>query len=123
MRSAVNQYGRALGIRTLRSVAVSLAAYDAMSSRAAGSTWVSPRIVLTITGKKTIAATMITRGSALWGPNQLIVIGAKAMIGTVEAAMRTGRSVSLADCQRAVARPARVPVTSPASRPPIASLA
>ena len=37
--------------------------------------------MLTITGKKTITATIVTRGRRLSGPNQLSVIGAKAMIG------------------------------------------
>src|SRR5437879_5127525 len=100
IRSAVNQYGRAFGIRSLSSVARSPAAYEFMSSSAAGSTSVRPRIVLTMTGKKTMTATMVIRGSMLSTPNQLIVIGAKAMIGTVLAPTAIGMSVSRAVAQR-----------------------
>src|SRR6476620_5552238 len=101
IRSAVNQYGSAFGARSLASVWLSLAAYDERSSRAAGSTLVSPRTVLTITGKKTITATIVTRGRRLSGPNQLRVIGANAMIGIVLAPMAIGSRTSRALAQRA----------------------
>src|SRR4051794_29213714 len=121
IRSAVNQYGIAFGPRSLLSVWRSLAAYDENSSSEAGSTLVSPRIVLTRTGKKTITATIVTRGSRLSGPNQLRVIGAKAMIGIALAPMATGSNRSRAVAQRAVARPQTVPSATPTTRPPIAS--
>jgi len=117
----VNQYGNALGTRSLRRVWPSPAAHDANSSTAAGGTSVRPRIVFAMTGKKTMSATMIKRGMTLSGPNQLRVIGANAMIGTVLAAIAIGSSVSRAACQRAVARPASVPRTSPTTSPPSAS--
>src|SRR4051794_26508074 len=121
IRSAVNQYGIAFGPRSLLSVWRSLAAYDENSSSEAGSTLVSPRIVLTRTGKKTITATMVIRGRRLSGPNQLSVIGAKAMIGIALAPMATGSNRSRAVAQRAVARPQTVPNATPITSPPIAS--
>ena len=117
IRSAVNQYGSAFGPRSLASVCDSVAAYDDISSRAAGSTLVSPRMVLTMTGKKTIRATIVIRGSRLSGPNQLSVIGAKAMIGIVLAPIATGRSSSRALAQRAVANPADGPERHPDDQP------
>ena len=109
IRSAVNQYGRAFGTRSLPSICESPAAYDDISSSAAGSTLVRPRTVLTITGKKHISATIVIRGRRLSGPNQLSVIGAKAMIGIVLAPIATGSRTSRAVAQRAVASPATVP--------------
>jgi NitT/TauT family transport system permease protein len=53
-----------------------------MSSSDAGSTLVKPRTELTITGKKVMSDTITTRGSWLSNPNQLIMIGARAMMGT-----------------------------------------
>src|SRR5438445_6208414 len=122
MRSAVNQYGRAFGTRSLPRVWDSLAAYDESSSRAAGSTFVRPRTVLIITGKKTITATIVRRGRMLSGPNQFRVIGAKAMIGMALAPTATGIRSSRAVAHRAVASPPRVPSTTPTSRPPTASV-
>src|SRR6266566_647247 len=122
MRSAVNQYGRAFGTRSLPRVWDSLAAYDERSSRAAGSTFVRPRTVLIITGKKTITATIVSRGRMLSGPNQFRVIGAKAMIGIELAPTATGIRSSRAVAHRAVASPLRVPSATPTSRPPTASV-
>src|SRR5258708_7227050 len=122
IRSAVNQYGRAFGTRSFPRVWVSVAAYDESSSRAAGSTFVSPRTVLIITGKKTITATIVSRGRMLSGPNQFRVIGAKAIIGIELAPIATGISSSRAVAHRAVASPLRVPSTTPTSRPPTASV-
>ena len=74
---------------------MSPAAYERMSSRAAGSTWVRPRTVLTMTGKKTMRAEIVIRGSTLSEPNQLIVIGANARIG-IELAPIADRDEDLA---------------------------
>ena len=65
----------------------SLAAYERISSTASGGTDVRPRSVLIITGKKqmTAAITIFEAGERI--PNQLFVIGAKAMIGIALAAM------------------------------------
>src|SRR5690348_18417958 len=103
MRNAGNQYGSAFGARSFISVCPSPAAYDDRSSSAPGSTFVSPRIVLTMTGKNTITATIVIRGSRLSGPNQFSVIGANAMIGIVLAPIATGSRTSRAGTQRAVA--------------------
>src|SRR6185503_14560937 len=121
MRSAVNQYGMALGIRNRRSTSRSEAAYEAMSSSAAGSTLVRPRTELTIVGKKVISPTIVTRGSGLSNPNQLIMIGASAMIGTALIAVPNGTSVARAIIQREAANPARVPSVTPSASPPSAS--
>src|SRR6478609_8540946 len=96
MRNAVNQYGSAFGVRNLPRVCASVAAYEAMSSSAAGSTLVSPRIVLTIMGKKTMTATIVRRGRRLSGPNQFSVIGANAMIGMALAPIPIGSRISRA---------------------------
>src|SRR5256885_1507033 len=105
IRSAVNQNGNAFGICSLRSVSTSLAAYDCISFSEAGLILVRSRIVLAMTGKKTIIATITTRGIMLSGPNQLIVIGVKAMIGIVFVLIAIGRSVSWVVRQRAITKP------------------
>ena len=51
--SAVKKYGSALGNRSTRRIVHSEVAYERSSSSAAGSTWVSPRVTLTMTGKNT----------------------------------------------------------------------
>ena len=114
----MNQYGRAFGARNLVNVLRSPAAYDDISSNAPGSTFVSPRMVLTMTGNITIRATIVMRGSRLSGPNQFSVIGANAMIGMVLAPIATGRRTSRALAQRAVAKPASVPSATPTISPP-----
>src|SRR5918995_1322062 len=80
--SAVKKYGSAFGTRTRQRMAQSDAAYERMSSRAAGSTEVRPRVTLTTTGKKTSTATIIILDKGFRTPNQLFMSGAKAMIGT-----------------------------------------
>jgi len=79
---AVKMYGSAFGTRTLAKIAISLAAYERMSSSDAGSTRVRPRSVLIMIGKNTRIATTIIFESGFRIPNQLFMIGAKAMIGT-----------------------------------------
>ena len=110
---AVKKYGRALGIADLRRIVHSDAAYERISSSAAGSTWVSPRVTLTTTGKNTSTATIIILDSGLSTPNQLFMSGAKAMIGTALAPTASGRSSSRAVANRAV----RNATTTPARRP------
>ena len=94
--SAVKKYGSALGMRSTRRIVPSDAAYERISSSAAGSTWVSPRVTLTTTGKNTSTATIIIFDSGLRTPNQLFMSGAKAMIGTALAPMASGSSNSRA---------------------------
>jgi hypothetical protein len=76
---------------------------------------------LIITGKKTMTATIIILDSGLSIPNQLLSIGAKAIIGTELAAMATGIKLSLAVVQRAVAKATPTPNVLPMKNPPSAS--
>src|SRR5712691_9776626 len=101
--TAVKKYGSALGMRTFTNTTRSLAAYERMSSSDAGSTRVSPRSVLIMMGKNTSTATAIILDSGFRMPNQLFMIGAKAMIGIEFAATANGRSARLAVVHRAVA--------------------
>ncbi len=78
----------------MRKTCVSEAAYERSSSTAAGSTVVSPRTVLIITGKKHRAAAIIAFDSCWSSPNQLLNNGAKARIGTELAATANGISES-----------------------------
>ena len=94
--SAVKKYGSAFGMRRTRRIVPSDAAYERMSSSAAGSTWVSPRVTLTTIGKKTSTATIIIFDSGLMTPNQLFMSGAKAMIGTALAPIASGSNNSRA---------------------------
>ena len=119
--SAVKKYGRALGNRTSRRMVHSDAAYDRISSSAAGSTWVSPRVTLTTTGKKTRTATIIILDSGLSTPNQLFISGANAMIGTALAPIASGSSSSRAVANRAVRAATMTPAAVPMASPPRAS--
>ena len=74
-------YGSAFGIRTRRNNVTRPAAYERISSIDEGWTDVSPRSVLIITGKKQSTAAIAIFENGLSGPNQLFMIGAKAMIG------------------------------------------
>src|SRR5918996_2873944 len=85
--SAEKMYGSAFGIRTRRKISSSPAAYDRISSIAEGGTEVSPRSVLMSTGKKQITAAIAIFDAGERTPNQLFVIGAKAMIGIAFAAI------------------------------------
>src|SRR5215207_7643406 len=84
---AENRYGSEFGMRTRRKISTSPAAYDRISSICAGRTEVSPRSMFTSTGKKqrTAAIAIFDHGES--SPNQLFVIGAKAMIGIAFAAI------------------------------------
>src|SRR5712691_2790643 len=86
----VNMNGSEFGIRTWRNTAMSPAAYERMSSIDLGFTDVSPRNVFTITGKKQRTAAIAIFETGFRSPNQLFVIGAKAMIGTAFAAIAKG---------------------------------
>src|SRR4026207_1 len=79
--------GSEFGIRTRLNVEASLAAYERISSMDSGRTEVRPRSELTSTGKKhrTAAIAILECGENV--PNQALVIGAKAMIGTAFAAI------------------------------------
>jgi hypothetical protein len=119
---AVKKYGKAFGILTRRRTDDSDAAYERISSRAAGSTWVSPRVTLTRTGKKTRTATIIIFDSGLSTPNQLFMSGAKAMIGTALAPIARGSSSSRAVTKRAVRSATTTPAVVPMASPPNASM-
>src|SRR3989304_1155090 len=118
---AVKKYGRAFGIRTFLRIVPSPAAYERMSSNAAGSTWVRPRVTLAITGKKTRTAAIIILDSGASTPNQLLKSGAKAMIGTALAATAMGSSRPRVVAQRDVTNATATPAPVPRTRPPAAS--
>src|SRR5207249_10109147 len=106
---AVKKYGRAFGTRSLRKIVQSLAAYDRMSSTAAGSTSTRPRTTLAMTGKDTRIAAISALDNGLTRPNQLFSSGAKAMIATAFAATASGRRVHPALTQGAEAKAVRRP--------------
>ena len=72
-------------------------------------------------GKKTRTATTIIFDRGFRIPNQLFMIGAKAMIGTEFAAIANGSNARLAVAHRAVANATTSAVTPPIKRPPTAS--
>ena len=78
-------------------------------------------MTLIITGKKTSSAAIIILLTGLRTPNQLLRIGAMAMIGTALLAMATGRRTSRAVTQRDVAKATRMPPMVPRTSPPSAS--
>ena len=73
---------------------VSSDAATSASTRARRVDGVRPRTVLIITGKNTSTAAIIAFESGLSSPNQLLKIGAKAMIGTEFVATANGISES-----------------------------
>src|SRR6266511_4545895 len=121
--SAPNRYGSALGRRTLSNTCHSSVAYERINSKADGSTWVSPRIILIIIGKNVMIATIIIFESWVVRPNQLFMIGAKAMMGTELAAIAKGSNTSRAAVQRTVVSATRIPALQPITSPPTASVA
>jgi hypothetical protein len=85
-RSAVNTNGALFGTRSFQKTCHSLAAQLRMSSRLRGSTLESPRRVPMNVGKKVMRAAMaIFEPGPI--PNQMIVSGASATIGTDADAM------------------------------------
>src|SRR6266508_2876107 len=118
----VNMNGSEFGIRTWRKTETSPAAYERMSSIDRGFTDVRPRKVLTITGKKQSTAAIAIFETWFSRPNQLLVIGAKAMIGTAFAAIAKGISAAPTPRKRASRSAARTPRPEPIAKPPAASL-
>ena len=72
-------------------------------------------------GKKTMIATIAILEAGLVMPNQLFMIGAKAIIGTELAAMAKGIVASLTMVQRDVISATRMPLPQPMMNPPNAS--
>src|ERR687892_1185638 len=114
-------YGCAFGSRTRRNTVLSLAAYERMSSIADGGTEVRPRVVSTTRGKKQRTAAITIFEVIPVTPNQLFVIGAKAMIGTAPAAIAYGMTAACRVRQRATTTAARNPSEQPIAKPPSAS--
>ena len=71
-------------------------------------------------GKNTMTATMAILEAGFVMPNQLFMIGAKAMMGTELAAMAKGMVASLMIVQREVTRAVRIPAPQPTTNPPTA---
>src|SRR3954447_3838782 len=92
--------GSAVGARSFQKTAISPAAYERISSSEVGRTLVSPRSVLTITGKKQRTAATAIFEVAASGSNQALKIGANAMIGTALAAIAIGISARPSDAKR-----------------------
>src|ERR671915_2537973 len=110
---AVKMYGSAVGKRTRRKISSSPAAYERMSSIWLGRTDVSPRSVFTNTGKKTSTAAIAIFEAGLSVPNQLFVIGAKAMIGIALAAIANGITAAANPRQRARRSAVRIAAEQP----------
>src|SRR5690606_32452157 len=96
-------------MRSARRILNGDAAYEFISSSWRGSISVRPRTVLIIAGKNTIMATIAIFDAGLVMPNQLFIIGAKAIIGTELAAIAKGIIASLIIVQRAVASATKIP--------------
>src|SRR5437764_10673744 len=88
--NAAKTNGRAVGTRTRRKISSSLPAYERIRSICAGRTDVSPRSVLTSTGKKQRTPAVAMRGAGESGSNQALKMGENAMIGIAFAAIATG---------------------------------
>src|SRR5687767_13332673 len=110
-------------MRSAKRILKGEAAYERISSSCIGSTSVRPRTVLIMTGKKTMIDTIAILEAGLVMPNQLFMIGAKAMIGTELAAIANGMSASLTIVQRAVMRAIKMPSRLPTRKPPTADQA
>src|SRR5437763_3146161 len=117
----VNMNGSELGIRTRRKIAASPPAYERISSIEDGCTEVSPRNVLTIVGKKQSTAAIDIFENGFRRPNQLLVIGENAMIGTAFAAIANGISAAPTRRKRARSSAASTPSPEPSAKPPTAS--
>jgi hypothetical protein len=78
--------------------------------------------VFTITGKKQRTAAIAIFEKGFRSPNQLFVIGAKAMIGTALAATANGISARPTVRNRARTSAKRIPRLEPSANPPAASL-
>ena len=82
-----------------------------------GWTEVSPRNVFTIVGKKHSTAAIAIFETGFSRPNQLLVIGANAMIGTALAAIANGMRAMPRLRKRASTRAARIPSPEPMTSP------
>src|SRR5262249_54329455 len=120
--SPVNMKGSELGMRTRRNVSSSPPPYERISSIEDGCTDVSPRRALIIVGKKQSTGGMTICETGLIRPNQLLVIGANAMIGTALAAIASGMRAVPTVRNRASSSAARTPRLAPIANPPSASL-
>jgi hypothetical protein len=126
-RSAGTRYGTAAGNRSLNNVCRHDAAYESISSTAAGGAEVSPLRVPTATGKNARNAPSTAADSHRGHskapmcsfPPQLTTSGASAISGTVCDTTRYGRRPRSTTLKRAItiARPSptSVPITNPAS--------
>src|SRR6185312_971739 len=92
-----------------------------MSSIWAGLTEVSPRSVLTNTGKKHKTPAVAMRGDGESGSNHALKIGENAMIGTALAAIAIGIRAAEMRRKRASAVANRIPSAEPIAKPPSAS--
>ena len=119
--SAVKRYGSEFGIRTLRMIAPSLAAYERISSSELGSTPDRPRVMFAITGKNDRTAAIIILDSGLSEPNQALNSGAKAMIGIAPAATASGSITERIPAQRVASSATTTPAVTPMTNPPTAS--
>ena len=99
----------------------SLAAYDRIRSTCAGRTEVSPRRVLTRTGKKHRTPAVAIRGAGESGSNQALKIGENAMIGMAFAAIAIGIRASPSRRNRASTIATTIPKPEPIANPPRAS--
>ena len=119
--SAVKMKGRAVGKRTRRQIVRSLAAYERISSIWRGETLVSPRRVLTITGKKQRTPAIAIFELRESGSNHALKIGAKAMIGIALAAIAIGISALPSVRKRPISVATTMPPSEPSAKPPSAS--
>ena len=129
--NAEKRYGMAAGTRSFQNTDHSRAAYDSISSTAAGSAERSPRTVFTVTGKNVryaaITATRIqsfgVQPAMLTFPRPTTTIGASARIGIVCEATTYGMTPRWRTPKRAISAPSRKPIVAPIANPTAASLA
>src|SRR3954464_7450573 len=100
--NAVKKNGSMFGTRSLLSTWRSFVAYERISSRAEGWTWVRPRVTLTVIGKNTRSAAIIILENGSRTPNQLLRIGAIAINGTALAPTANGSRIPRVTPHRAV---------------------
>src|SRR5918994_2173309 len=129
--NAEKRYGIAAGTRSFQNTDHSRAAYDSMSSTAAGSAERRPRTVFTVTGKNVrYAAITETRiqsfgvqPAMLTFPSPTTTIGARARIGIVCEATTYGMIPRCKTPKRAISAPSRNPTVAPIANPTAASFA
>src|SRR3990170_1765444 len=129
--NAEKRYGKAAGTRSFQNTDHSRAAYDSISSTAAGSADRKPRTVLTVTGKNVRYAAMTATRIQSVGvqpkmlrlPRPTTTIGASARIGIVCDATTYGMTPRCSTPNRAMSAPRTKPVVAPIAKPTAASLA